>query len=180
MPRPSTQRPDSFRPDQALKDPVVASRLSILFAMSRMFVERRGMFRPRRIESRPAWSDPDGIKVYTISARNEVVDQAPYFKRLEEVKSLKPVAWASTPAFVVFHDGASCAYLVLGWWGNDNELFTSVSVNTESGWVEDGSRYSFCVYDLEVFWQERNYFIQFIDCPMTDLGRYRAARFSHG
>ena len=62
---------------------------------------------------------------------------------------------------------------------NDNELFTSVSVNTESGWVEDGSRYSFCVYDLEVFWQERNYFIQFLDCPLPDLDRYRAARFSH-
>lgn len=62
---------------------------------------------------------------------------------------------------------------------NDNELFTSVSVNTESGWVEDGSRYSFCVYDLEVFWQERNYFIQFMDCPLPDLSRYRAARFSH-
>jgi hypothetical protein len=135
------------------------------------------MFQPRKIESSPEWSDPDGIKVYTISARNQPVDQAPYFERLAEVKKLKAVAWAFTPAFVLFHDGASLSYLVLAWWGNDNELFTSVSVRTESGWVEDASRYSFCVYDLEVFWHERNYFIQFMDCAEPNLAGYRATRF---
>lgn len=135
------------------------------------------MFQPRRIECSPTWVDPDGIKVYTISARNQPVNQAPYFERLAEVKGLRSVAWASTPAFVVFHDGANFCYLVLAWWSNDNELFTSVSVKTESGWVEDASLYSFCVYDLEVFWHERNFFIQWIDCPTPDLSRYQASRF---
>ena len=138
------------------------------------------MFQVRRIESSPAWSDPDGIKVYTISARNQSVDQGPYFDRLAEVKQLKRVAWASTPAFVVFHDGASFPYLVLAWWGNDNELFTSVSVKTASGWVEDASLYAFCVYDLEVFWHERNYFIEFVDCATPNLAHYRETRFHQG
>jgi hypothetical protein len=138
------------------------------------------MFQPRRIESSRTWSDPDGIKVYTISARNQPVDQAPYFERLAVVKKQKAVSWRSTPAFVVFHDGASFPYLVLAWWRNDNELFTSVSVKTESGWVEDPSLYSFCVYDLEVLWHERNCFIQNIDCPSPDLDAYRATRLSHG
>jgi hypothetical protein len=53
-------------------------------------------------------------------------------------------------------------------------------VKTASGWVEDASLYSFCVYDLEVFWHERNYFIQFIDCHIPNLDGYRAMRFSHG
>ena len=138
------------------------------------------MYQPRKLESSPSWSDPDGIKVYTISAKNQPVDQASYFERLEEVKKLKLVAWASTPAFVVFHDGATVPYLVLAWWANDNELFTSVSVNTPAGWVEDPSLYSFCLYDLEVFWHERNCFVECIDCPKPCIESYRARRFSHG
>jgi hypothetical protein len=105
------------------------------------------MYQVRRIENSPRWSDSDGIKIYTILARNQPVDYAPYLVRLADVKRQKNVAWATTSAFVVFHDGATLPYLVLAWWGNDNELFTSVSVKTTSGWVEDASLYSFCVYD---------------------------------
>ena len=136
------------------------------------------MFRPRKIESDPGWTDPDGIKVYTISARNLPVEPAPYLARLTEVKTQRAVVWASTPAFAIFHDGAGMAYLVLAWWGNDNELFTSVSVQTAAGWTEDPARYSFCVYDLEVIWQERHFFVEFIDRAEPDLAGYRAARFS--
>jgi hypothetical protein len=135
------------------------------------------MFRPRKIESHSSWSDPDGIKVYTISARNQPVSQAAYLSRLAEVKKLKAVAWSSTPAFALFHDGATAAYLVLAWWGNDNELFTSVSVTTDSGWIEDSSRFSFCLWDLEIFWHERNYFVECIYCSRPSLENYRAKRF---
>ena len=138
------------------------------------------MFQPRTIEGQPNWSEPDGIKVYTISAHGRPVSQVAYFARLAEVKKLKAVAWSSTPAFVLFHDGASAAYLVLAWWGNDNELFTSVSVKTESGWVEDPVRFSFCLWDLEVFWHERNYFIECIYCSKPSLETYRAKMFGRG
>ena len=134
------------------------------------------MYRPRRVESDPAWSDPDGIKIHTISARNLPVDQVPYLARLAEVKKRKAIPWASTPAFAIFHDGAGMAYLILAWWGNDNELFTSVSVQTGAGWVEDPEKYSFCIYDLEVIWRERNHFIEHIDCAIPDLEAYRAQR----
>ena len=135
------------------------------------------MFQPRKIEGNPGWLDPDGIKVYTLSARNLPVDQSPYLARLAEVKKQKAVPWAATPAFAIFHDGLSMAYLVLAWWGNDNELFTSVSVQTASGWAEDPARYSFCVYDLEVIWQERRFFVDFVYRAAPDLAAYRAARF---
>ena len=138
------------------------------------------MFVPRKIESHPGWVDSDGIKIYTLSARNLPVDQTSYLARLAEVKKQKAVVWASTPAFAIFHDGASAAYLVLAWWGNDNELFTSVSVRTEAGWVEDPTKYSFCAYDLEVIWQERNHFVKCIDRAEPSLGNYRSARFSDG
>lgn len=135
------------------------------------------MFRPRTIQSHSSWSDPDGIKIYTISAQNQLVNQAPYLAQLLKVKKQKNVQWSSTPAFTIFHDGASMAYLILAWWGNDNELFTSVSVHTISGWIEDASKYSFCVYDLEVIWQERNYFIEYFYCTKPSIENYRAKRF---
>lgn len=108
------------------------------------------MYQPRTITSDPAWSDPDGVKIYTVSVSGRPVDQTRYFARLAEVKRAKPVAWPSTAGFALFHDGASAEYLVLAWWGNDNELFTSVSVRTPKGWVEDPTRFSFCVWALEI------------------------------
>lgn len=136
------------------------------------------MFIPRKIESFPSWLDADGIKIYTLSARNQPVDRHLFEPRLLQVKANRAIAWASTPAFAIFHEGASCLYLILAWWGNDNELFTSVSVLTEQGWIEDPARYSFCLFDLEVFWAERNLFIQHLYCANLDLEGYRRARYS--
>lgn len=136
------------------------------------------MYQPRTIESDPAWRDEDGIKIYTISARNAPVSHDDYLPRLAEVKRAKSVDWSSVPAFVIFHDGSPSRYLVLAWWGNDNELFTSVSVKTPSGWVEDPSRYSFCLWDLEVFWFERNCFIEHIYCDSPSLSNYRSSRLA--
>lgn len=136
------------------------------------------MFQPRKIESHSTWSDSDGIKIYTLSARSMRVDRDAYASRLAEVKRQKNVAWSRTPAFVLMHDGASCEYLVLAWWGNDNELFTSVSVKTEAGWVEDSSRFSFCLWDLEVIWFERNCFIKHVYCVSPSLESYRRSRLT--
>lgn len=134
------------------------------------------MYRPRKIESDPSWQDEDGIKIYTISAQNRPVSHAAYLARLAAAKQGKSVTWSSIPAFVIFHDGSSHQYLILAWWGNDNELFTSVSVSTPSGWVEDSSQYSFCLWDLEVFWRERNYFIDQVYCSRPSLSGYRSKR----
>lgn len=54
--------------------------------------------------------------------------------------------------------GASSAYWVPGWWGNDNELSTKVAVPEPGGWTIDALRYSFCLWDMEVIWHERQAF----------------------
>lgn len=138
------------------------------------------MFKPRRTESAADWLDDDGIKLYTISASGQLVDTAAYHARLAEVKHSRPIDWAGTPAFAIFHDGAGMAYLVLCWWGNDNELFTSVSVRIDEGWVEDANRFSFCLWDLEVIWHERNAFIDTLYSGKPDIQRYRASRLGQG
>jgi len=134
------------------------------------------MFKSRSIEGEIDWLDETGIKIYTISACNSLVDKSKYLPRLNEIKASRNIDWINTPAFVIFHDGSGCDYLVLVWWENENELFTSVSVKDDGEWVEDANKYSFCLYDLEVFWVERNIYIQTIDCEFPSLKKYQLSR----
>jgi len=136
------------------------------------------MYTPRTIRSDPTWQDTQGIKIYTISADGAEVPWDGFLARLAQIKATRPVDWDATPAFVIFHRGASQDYLVLAWWGNDNELFTSVSVTEAGGWVEDPLQYSFCLFDLEVFWAERNLFVRHMYCDTPSLEDYRHGRLS--
>ena len=65
---------------------------------------------------------------------------------------------------------------LLGWWGNDNEMFIAVAAEDATGWVEDLSRYSFCLWDMEVMWHERNAFIDWMYGVVPSLDAYRADR----
>jgi len=134
------------------------------------------MFIPRIIRGPLDWLDADGAKIYTISTHHYPVERTPFFERLNEVKRSRPVLWPVTSHFAIFHEGASSHYLVLCWWGNDNELFTSVSVLTGEGWVERPDLYSFCLYDMEVMWDERNAYIETIDGVTPDLQAYQRKR----
>lgn len=134
------------------------------------------MFKPRHIQSHVNWLDATKSKIYTVSATNSAVKQYKYLPRLKEVKQARNIDWLNTPSFVIFHDGASCDYLVLVWWANDNEIFTSVSVYSSEGWVEDANKYSFCLYDLEIMWLERNIYINTIDCEQPSLALYQSSR----
>lgn len=135
------------------------------------------MYRPRRIESHPDWETADGIKLYSISADGGPVSPQPFLERLEVVKQRKPDDWSQHPAFAIFHAGATGLYLVLAWWDNDNELFLSVSFDGGAGWIEDMVRHSFCLYDLELIWAERNFFVETLHSGRYDLAAYRARRF---
>jgi hypothetical protein len=79
----------------------------------------------------------------------------------------------SIPGFAIMHDGASCEYLIVGWWQNDNELFVSVSVKEPNAWIEDMTKYSFCLWDMDVIWHERNSFIRHLYSGTKDLDAYR-------
>lgn len=135
------------------------------------------MYRPRPIASLPAKTDADGIKLYTIAPEGKAVDASRYLPRLRAMKQARPVAWRDTPAFAICHEGASARYLVLGWWGNSNEMFIAVAAEDASGWVEDLSRYSFCLWDMEVMWHERNAFVERMYGTEPSLDAYRADRF---
>ena len=130
------------------------------------------MYKPRKISSLPRASDPDGLKLYTISASGAEIDISRYQKRLAFIKTQKQID-SSLPAFAIMHEGVSCEYLIVGWWQNDNELFVSVSVKEPDNWVEDMTKYSFCVWDLDIIWHERNSFIRHLYSGTKDLEAYR-------
>lgn len=136
------------------------------------------MFKPRRIDTSSDWFDSDGVKLYTVSATGNDVAQPPYLAQLQLAKSGKRIDWQHTPSFAIFHDGTNAQYFVLAWWGNGNELFTSVSVRELSGWVVDSERYSFCLWDLEILWAERNIYIETMYSGNPDLDAYRRQRLN--
>ncbi|WP_230474882.1 hypothetical protein [Dyella monticola] len=133
------------------------------------------MYTPRFIRCSPLWNDEQGAKLYTISVMNAPVDMGPFLDRLVVVKADRDIDWAGTAHFAIFHQGIAFPYCVLCWWGNDNELFTSVSVRVGKGWVERPERYSFCLYDMEVFWVERTVYIETMYGEHPDLLAYRQA-----
>lgn len=121
----------------------------------------------------PKYIDSDSIKIYGISVENEPVDETAFVERIQYVKQSRAIDWPNTPAFVIFHNGATQLYLVLCWWGNDNELFTSVSVLVDGVWQEDPTQYSFCLYDMQLMWAERNIYIETMDCESPSLMTYQ-------
>ena len=132
------------------------------------------MFSARKTERLAAYSDPDEIKLYAISASGAPVDPQEFVQEWEDAKRRRAVNWSKTPAFGIFHAGASMLYVVLCWWGNGNELFTAVSVREEGRWIEDRNRFSFCIWDLQVMWFERNSFIKHLYSGAENLAGYRA------
>lgn len=131
------------------------------------------MFQPRLTKPLLDWTDPDGLKLYTISATGRPVDYHRFLDPFAAVKAKLGLAGSDTPGFAIFHEGAAQLYLVVAWWGNDNELFTSVSVLEGESWIEDPRRYSFCLWDLEVIWHERNSFVHHLYSGDPDLAAYR-------
>ena len=134
------------------------------------------MYIPRRIRTAQTPCDPDGVKLYTISARDDHVDETDFYEEMRRLKELGAIDWAHTAAFAILHEGVSALYLVLAWWGNDNELFTRVSVRASNEWVADPSKYSFCLWDLEVIWFERQSYIEHLYSGGRDLTNYRRDR----
>ena len=134
------------------------------------------MYSPRLIRNAQTPSDSDGLKLYTISAHDTPLDERPFYEEMLRLKGLCAVDWARTAAFAIFHEGASALYLVLAWWGNENELFSRVSVRESAAWDAEPNRYSFCLWDMEIMWFERQSFIRHLYSGDPNLANYRKDR----
>jgi hypothetical protein len=65
-------------------------------------------------------------------------------------------------ALLIAHEARLASYLVLGWWDRENELPVRVFLRPtgESAWRPAVSGESFCVWDLEILWYERQSYVE--------------------
>lgn len=130
----------------------------------------RSMFHPRKIEKIGLQG---GLKLYSINKDPRHFDDGIFRDRLGQVLQEKRLVADKLAGFAIFHEGPA-KYMVLVHWQNENEMITSVSVLLGGQWVEDPDRYSFCLWDLEVFWHERNSYIRHMYSGSQDLAAYLA------
>ncbi|MHC4976092.1 MAG: isochorismatase [Planctomycetota bacterium] len=82
--------------------------------------------------------------------------------------------------FVIVHAGGGWEYLVVCWWDSGNELCVRVLSRPrgESEWRKAREGQSFCVWDMELMWHERNAYIEHVlRDARGDLDGYVADRY---
>jgi hypothetical protein len=126
------------------------------------------------------------LKLYTINYDAAEVDPAEFAGglALAEAALPAPARRADRPGLgvIVAHRGATALYLVLGWWDRENELPTRVFIReTGAGaapaaaWRPARDGESFCVWDLQVLWHEREaYVATMLDPDGADEAAYLA------
>ena len=125
-----------------------------------------GTYRPRKIEKKGLiehgeWS----IKLYSIVQAGTVFDASDMHRGLTLACAELPKPARDSlrlgVAFAVFHQANAGRYIVLCHWDNVNELPTIVLVRSphELEWRRAQSRESFCVWDLQVMYAERQIYI---------------------
>lgn len=123
------------------------------------------------------------LKRYDITADGGPVDERSYAKAEEMAGRMLPTEAVSRHrpgvGFIIRHTGAGMEYLVLCTWDNQNELITRVLVRRrETGageWRDGAGTHSFCVWDVEVMWREREVFVRRVMTPdAPDIEGYAA------
>lgn len=125
------------------------------------------------------------IKRYGVALPSVPFDE-PRFARAEQALAalLPPVDIARGrpgAAFLILHQGAAVDYAVLAWWDRENELPTRVWIRRDGAWAPAADDESFCVWDLELLWFERNAWIETVLSGAAleeGLAEYRGRVFS--
>ena len=125
------------------------------------------------------------LKVYSVVYGEDELNQPKFDKGLELASSEIPPADASNGrlgvGFAILHQGQTGDYVVLSWWDRENELPTRVYLGENGLWRPANANESFCVWDLEVIWFEREAYLKSILCRTgASISDYLDAHFAHG
>lgn len=134
-------------------------------------------FEPRRITFdgvRPVadWH----IKIYSVLYEDRPLDEAAFVEGESLVLAALPRP-AETPlrpgvGFLIRHQGEGANYAVLTWFDNRNEMPQRIAVDIGEGWRDRLETESFCVWDAEIIWHERNAFIRRLLSMHADRDAY--------
>lgn len=140
-------------------------------------------FEPRRI-SFHGLRRPQGwqLKLYGVVYGPEPLDWQSFAPGLAMAETAlpSPAVAEGRPGlgFLIAHQGRTGNYVVLGWWDRENELpiriFVSPDGRAES-WRSNRENESFCVWDLEIMWAEREAYVTTVLSPTaSDRDAYLA------
>jgi hypothetical protein len=141
-------------------------------------------FKTRRIVSRGLVECGDWrLKRYDVLFDADRIDDRTYAGGLAlAIEALPcPAATSARPGvgFVICHHGRGVHYIVLSWWDNENELFQRVltrGFNADAIWQDGAGKGSFCVWDAEIIWAEREAYVRHVLTESPDLDAYLAVR----
>jgi hypothetical protein len=104
------------------------------------------------------------IKVYTIVEHGCAMQWEAFApaRRLAFDVLPEPAVAPGRPgvAVLIAHASTLSPYCILAWWSRENELPTRVFVLPPgAGWRPANATESFCVWDLEILWKERELYV---------------------
>jgi hypothetical protein len=105
------------------------------------------------------------LKLYSIRYGDAAIDWQFFAGGLALAEAALPrpaaVNGRAGVGFLIAHRGKTAAYLVLGWWDQENELPLRVFVRAydTAEWRPARDGESVCVWDLEVIWAEREAYV---------------------
>lgn len=130
-----------------------------------MFISER--YQPRRIIASGVQTRAGkAFKVYEINVAGQQVCQQAFERGIDfglTQLADKTSFEHATPGFMIKHAGQRYDYLIMAWWGNENECFIAVFIGDErqQSWRAAVDE-SFCIWDLQVIHAERNHFVNHI------------------
>jgi hypothetical protein len=124
-------------------------------------------FAPRPVEFHGLrGSDGWRLKVYSVRYGSRPLDWPAFDAglRMADATLPHPATTDGRPGvgFLIAHEGQSADYVVLCWWDQENELPLKVFVHLhgpDESWRPARTRESFCVWDLDIIWSERQAYV---------------------
>ncbi|HEY8021776.1 MAG TPA: isochorismatase [Thermoanaerobaculia bacterium] len=114
-------------------------------------------------------------KLYSVTFDGTDLDWEEFERGLDAAGAALPTP-ARAPgrpglAIAIAHHGSGGDYVVLAWWERQNELPTRIFVRDGDRW-RPASDESFCVWDLEILWAERNAYVRTVLGGQMDVEGY--------
>jgi predicted GNAT family N-acyltransferase len=144
-------------------------------------------YRKRRVRALPLFSfEGWRLKVYGLTAEGRHVDPSLVNAAREAARRLLPRPGVAAPhrygaGFLIAHAGADADFVVVGWWGMQNELSLRVLTSPpgQTRCLEERSNLEgsvACVWDMAVVWAERQAWVEHVMCADgPDFDAYLAA-----
>ncbi|BAK75998.1 hypothetical protein NH8B_1172 [Pseudogulbenkiania sp. NH8B] len=136
-------------------------------------------YQPRPLAARGVLAAPGGwrLKLYDIAYDSLPLDEARFAAGVDGALAglPQPALTAQRPGVgaLIRHAGRGMDYLVLVYWDNENECLIRVWVRDENGWRTARAE-SFCVWDMQVIWHEREACVRHLLSDAPDMDGYLA------